>query len=60
MFEMIVPDKIARLMEEAEAIAEPKLKLLDKRVDRNQWKVIGAFQKHKVSDYHFAGSTGYG
>lgn len=60
MFEMIVPDKIARLMEEAEAIAEPKLKLLDKRVDRNQWKVIEAFQKHKVSDYHFAGSTGYG
>lgn len=28
--------------------------------DRNQWKVIEAFQKHKVSDYHFAGSTGYG
>ncbi len=29
-------------------------------VDRNQWKVIRAFQKHKVSDYHFAASTGYG
>lgn len=57
---MIVPDKIARLMDEAEAIAEPKLKQLDRRVDRNQWKVIEAFQKHKVSDYHFAGSTGYG
>lgn len=57
---MIVPDKIARLMDEAEALAEPKLKLLDRRVDRNQWKVISAFQKHKVSDFHFAGSTGYG
>jgi len=28
--------------------------------ERNQWKVIQAFQKHKVSDYHFSGSTGYG
>lgn len=57
---MIVPDNIARLMEEAEAIAEPKLKQLDRRAERNQWKVIEAFQKHKVSDYHFAASTGYG
>src|SRR5690606_23429921 len=24
------------------------------------WKVIEAFQKHKVSDYHLSGSTGYG
>ncbi|MDF2722884.1 MAG: ynbB [Paenibacillus sp.] len=56
---MIVPDKIARLLEEAEALAEPKLKQLDRRVDANQWKVISAFQKHKVSDFHFANSTGY-
>lgn len=28
--------------------------------ERNQWKVIQAFQKHRVSDYHFSGSTGYG
>ncbi|GAA3404670.1 aminotransferase class I/II-fold pyridoxal phosphate-dependent enzyme [Paenibacillus hodogayensis] len=57
---MIVPEKIARLMELAEAQAEPKLREIDQRVDRNQWKVIEAFQKYKVSDYHFAGSTGYG
>jgi cystathionine beta-lyase family protein involved in aluminum resistance len=57
---MNVPDKIARLTEEAEAIAEPKLKEIDRTVDRNQWKVIQAFQKHKVSDFHFADSTGYG
>lgn len=33
---------------------------IDKLIDRNQWKVIEAFQKHRVSDFHFAGSTGYG
>jgi cystathionine beta-lyase family protein involved in aluminum resistance len=33
---------------------------IDHLIDRNQWKVIEAFQKHRVSDYHFAGSTGYG
>jgi len=33
---------------------------LDRLAERNQWKVIAAFQKHRVSDYHFAGSTGYG
>lgn len=29
-------------------------------MDHNQWKVIDAFQRRKVSDFHFAGSTGYG
>lgn len=57
---MAIPDKIARLMEQAEQLAESRLRVLDKRVDRNQWKVIAAFQKHKVSDFHFAESTGYG
>lgn len=33
---------------------------VDRTVERNQWKVIQAFQKHRVSDFHFAGSTGYG
>ncbi|MFD2612140.1 methionine gamma-lyase family protein [Paenibacillus gansuensis] len=37
-----------------------RLTEVDRIVDENQWKVIQAFQKHKVSDYHFAGSTGYG
>lgn len=53
-------ERIMGLMEEAEALAEDRLKEIDRIVDRNQWKVIRAFQKHKVSDFHFAGSTGYG
>jgi cystathionine beta-lyase family protein involved in aluminum resistance len=47
-------------MEQAERRIEPMLKQIDKTVDYNQWKVIRAFQKHQVSDYHFASSTGYG
>jgi cystathionine beta-lyase family protein involved in aluminum resistance len=33
---------------------------IDQLIDHNQWKVIEAFQNHRVSDFHFAGSTGYG
>lgn len=53
-------EKVLGLMEQAERQIEGKLKEIDRVIDRNQWKVIRAFQKHKVSDYHFAGSTGYG
>lgn len=53
-------ERVLGLMEQAEQRIEEKLKDIDRVVDRNQWKVIRAFQKHKVSDYHFAGSTGYG
>ncbi|MFD0670274.1 aminotransferase class I/II-fold pyridoxal phosphate-dependent enzyme [Cohnella sp. GCM10027633] len=44
----------------AETQAADRFKSIDRIVERNQWKVIQAFRKHKVSDYHFAGSTGYG
>ncbi|WP_256757460.1 methionine gamma-lyase family protein [Cohnella sp. WQ 127256] len=44
----------------AEDLAAPQFRLLDRIVERNQWKVIQAFQKHRVSDFHFASSTGYG
>lgn len=38
----------------------PMTRQIEHVAERNQWKVIQAFQKHKVSDYHFANSTGYG
>jgi cystathionine beta-lyase family protein involved in aluminum resistance len=53
-------EKIMAVAAEAERTAEGKHKEIDARIDVNQWKVIEAFQKHQVSDYHFAGSTGYG
>ncbi|MDF2815656.1 MAG: aluminum resistance protein [Paenibacillus sp.] len=57
---MNMPETLIRLMEQAEETAEPKMKQIDRTVDRIQWKVISVFQKYKVSDYHFSGSTGYG
>nr|WP_307546538.1 methionine gamma-lyase family protein [Paenibacillus sp. V4I5] len=48
------------LMESAERQVESAFRQIEKTIDLNQWKVISAFQKHKVSDYHFASSTGYG
>lgn len=57
---MNMPEELIRRMEQAEETAESKMKQIDRTVDRNQWKVIQAFQKYKVSDFHFAGSTGYG
>lgn len=53
-------ERITAWMERAEQVIEGKIKEIDRIVDRNQWKVIRAFQHHKVSDYHFSGSTGYG
>ncbi|ANS74652.1 hypothetical protein AWM70_08680 [Paenibacillus yonginensis] len=46
-------------VKEAEVLAAPVMAEIDRIVDLNQWKVIDAFQKHKVSDYHFSNSTGY-
>lgn len=53
-------DKVMSLMESAERQVESAFRHIEKTIDLNQWKVISAFQKHKVSDYHFASSTGYG
>nr|WP_274362398.1 MULTISPECIES: methionine gamma-lyase family protein [unclassified Paenibacillus] len=52
-----------RLKTAVEAVEErisPRLRNIDAMIDINQWKVIRAFQKNRVSDFHFAGSTGYG
>jgi len=46
--------------EAAEARIASAFRRIDRISERNQWKVIQSFQKHRVSDFHFAGSTGYG
>lgn len=49
-----------RLSDRAESLAAERFAETDRIGERNNWKVIRAFRKHKVSDYHFASSTGYG
>ncbi|MBC1504654.1 methionine gamma-lyase family protein [Listeria booriae] len=44
-----VEKQILALQQETEQIAQ-----------ENQWKVMQAFQKNRVSDFHFTPSTGYG
>ncbi|MCR5628320.1 methionine gamma-lyase family protein [Eubacterium sp.] len=39
---------------------EERFKKIDKVAEYNQLKVINAFQKNKVADVHFNGSSGYG
>ncbi|MBC8081279.1 MAG: methionine gamma-lyase family protein [Gorillibacterium sp.] len=57
---MQVHPRIKAIADEAEHLIEGQFKEIDRMIDTNQWKVIEAFQKNKVSDYHFSGSTGYG
>lgn len=55
----VFAEDILQAAEAAELEIEGAVKALDKIVDHNQWKVIEAFQRQHVSDFHFAGSTGY-
>ncbi|QCT02694.1 aluminum resistance family protein [Paenibacillus algicola] len=52
-------EEITALSIAAEERISSRHREIDELVDFNQWKVIDAFQRHKVSDYHFAASTGY-
>ncbi|MNJ42157.1 Methionine gamma-lyase [compost metagenome] len=56
----VFAEEIVTWVEEAERQVAEQFRVIDRIADRNQWKVIEAFQRHQVSDYHFAGSTGYG
>ncbi len=55
----VFDERITAWSAQADELIDKAVRNLDGIVDKNQWKVIEAFQKHKVSDYHFAGSTGY-
>ncbi|MCA0758551.1 methionine gamma-lyase family protein [Paenibacillus sp. N4] len=53
-------EQLEGLADLAERRAEPSFRKIDRIAERNQWKVIEAFKRHQVSDFHFTGSTGYG
>ncbi|MDO7904945.1 methionine gamma-lyase family protein [Paenibacillus sp. JX-17] len=56
---MLFDQEITEIKNKAEELIQGQLKKMDDIVDHNQWKVIQAFQRHQVSDFHFSGSTGY-
>ncbi|AIS52452.1 aluminum resistance family protein [Thermoanaerobacter kivui] len=51
---------IIDLLEKAENKCLEVFKKIDKIVEYNQYKVLYHFQKNKLSDIHFNGTTGYG
>ncbi|MGM0882700.1 MAG: aminotransferase class I/II-fold pyridoxal phosphate-dependent enzyme [Bacillota bacterium] len=53
-------EQLERLADDAEQRAAESFRSVERIAERNQWKVIEAFQRHQVSDFHFTGSTGYG
>jgi cystathionine beta-lyase family protein involved in aluminum resistance len=57
---MLFTDKLQAIIDRTELKISGVIQQVDRLIDLNQWKVVAAFQKHKVSDYHFNSSTGYG
>ncbi|HHW56618.1 MAG TPA: methionine gamma-lyase family protein [Clostridia bacterium] len=51
---------IIDLIENAEIDCYPIFQKIDKIAEYNQYKVLYHFQKNKLSDIHFNGTTGYG
>lgn len=56
---VLFSSEIEQVKERVEEKIQGRLREIDSIVDLNQWKVIEAFQRHQVSDFHFANSTGY-
>ncbi|EUJ24812.1 aluminum resistance protein [Listeria grandensis FSL F6-0971] len=55
-----IPEEIRQLADEVEAKLHVFQKDSELIAEENQWKVMQAFQKNRVSDFHFTPSTGYG
>ena len=53
-------DKAIELGEKYEKELEERFKKIDETAEYNQLKVIKAMQDNRLSDIHFASSTGYG
>ena len=55
-----ISDKVKTLAAQAQADIRPQFDRIDAIAEENTAKVLAAFQKHRVSEAHFAGTTGYG
>jgi len=55
-----IRSEVINLIEECEKLVADTFKKTDKIAEYNQWKVMKAFFDNRVSDAHFAPSSGYG
>ena len=53
-------DKVLSLAAQAQADLRPQFDRIDAIAEENTRKVLSAFQKHRVAEGYFAGTTGYG
>lgn len=58
--DMGISEDICNFAEKIEQRLQDRYKEIDMVTEYNQLKVISAMQKHKVSEVHFHGTTGYG
>ena len=57
---LIENTKLQKADKKAMKNAQKAFEKLDETTLYNQWKVLSAFRKHRVSEQHFNSSTGYG
>ena len=55
-----IDDKVLEFCKNAEDSIKPIFDEIDKIAELNQYKVLKAMQKNKLSDSHFSSTTGYG
>ncbi len=55
-----ISEEIEKIARRAQELCVSEFKKVDEMAEYNQQKVLKAFIDNKVSDRHFAGSTGYG
>ena len=61
MYEQLgISEKVLKFARETEAALKERVEEIDGVAEYNQLKVIKAMQEARVSDIHFAGTTGYG
>ena len=53
-------DVLAPFVKKAEARVKPFFEKIEETAEFNQYRVLESFKKHKVSDFHFNPTTGYG
>lgn len=57
---MKIPEKLQKLVKEADEQIAPKFKEIDEQIFENQAKVLAAFRKEEVAESDLNGTTGYG
>ncbi len=55
-----ISERVKELARRTQEDLREQFERIDRIAEENTQKVLGAFQKHRVSDSYFAGTTGYG